>query len=163
MMNSGSFKQTGGRPLSRVEDEFGASQGQGFGKTAFNQTQGSLGTNPASLKGKLMSLEEMIKSVSDEMNFHKKEVQILKSEKDTLESVLTMKTQDVKKTLTNELMRIEEEMKRHFAHQKAENSRLQQQITALKGEKTALQQQLLGLQRRISELEMQVGNEEHMQ
>ena len=34
----------------------------------------------------------MIKSVSDELNFHKKEVQILKSEKDTLESVLSMKT-----------------------------------------------------------------------
>lgn len=28
---------------------------------------------------------------------------------------------------------------------KAENSRLQQQITALKGEKTALQQQLIGI------------------
>ena len=51
-------------------------------------------------------------------------------------------------------------MKSHFAHQKAENARLQQQITALKGEKTALQQQLLGLQRRITELEMQVGQEE---
>ena len=51
-------------------------------------------------------------------------------------------------------------MKRHFAHQKAENRRLQQQITALKGEKTALQQQLIGLQRRISELEMQVGTED---
>ena len=36
--------------------------------------------------------KEMIKSVQDEMNFHKKEVAILKSEKDTLESVLTMKT-----------------------------------------------------------------------
>ena len=60
------------------------------------------------------------------MNFHKREVSILKSEKETLESVLTMKTQDVKKSLSNELMRIEEEMKRHFAHQKAENSRLQQ-------------------------------------
>ena len=58
----------------------------------------------------------MIKSVQHEMNFHKKEVAVLKSEKDTLESVLTMKTQDVKKTLTNELLRIEEEMKRHFAH-----------------------------------------------
>ena len=58
------------------------------------------------------------------MNFHKKEVAVLKSEKDTLESVLTMKTQDVKETLTNELLRIEEEMKRHVAHQKAENSRL---------------------------------------
>jgi len=49
--------------------------------------------------------------------------------------------------------------KRHFNFQKAENSRIQQQITALKGEKTALQQQLLGLQRRITELEMQVGSE----
>ena len=38
------------------------------------------------------SSKEMIKSVSDELNFHKKEVQILKSEKDTLESVLSMKT-----------------------------------------------------------------------
>ncbi len=66
----------------------------------------------------------MIKSIQDEMTFHKREVSILKSEKETLESVLTMKTQDVKKTLSNELMRIEEEMKRHFAHQKAENSRL---------------------------------------
>ena len=47
--------------------------------------------------------------------------------------------------------------KRHFNFQKAENSRIQQQITSLKGEKTALQQQLLGLQRRITELEMQVG------
>lgn len=87
----------------------------------------------------------MVKAISDELNLHKKEVQILRSEKDTLESVLSMKTQDVKKTLTNELGRIEEEMKRHFAHQKAENSRLQQQIVALKGEKTALQQQLLGM------------------
>ena len=45
------------------------------------------------------------------MNFNIKEVQILKSEKDTLDSVLVMKTQDVKKALANELARIEEEMK----------------------------------------------------
>merc|ERR1712098_100171 len=114
-----------------------------------------------SLKGKLLALEEMIRAVSEEMNFHKKEVQILRSEKETLDSVLSMKTQDVKKSLSNEISRVDEEMKRHFAHQKAENSRLQQQITALKGEKTALQQQLLGLQRRISELELQVGQDDN--
>jgi chromosome segregation ATPase len=102
----------------------------------------------------------MIRQLGEELNFHKKEVQILRSEKDTLESVLTMKTQDVRKTLTNELFRVEEEMKRHFSHQKAENSRLQQQITSLKGEKTSLEQQLLGLQRRIAELELQVGEED---
>ena len=48
--------------------------GNKFESTKFNQTGMSLGTNPASLKGKLMSLEEMINSVSDELNFHKKEV-----------------------------------------------------------------------------------------
>ena len=38
-------------------DEFGSTQ-QGFGKTALNQTSGTMGgSNPASLKGKLMTLE----------------------------------------------------------------------------------------------------------
>ena len=82
------------------------------------------GQNTANLKGKLVALEEMIVQLGDEMNFHKGEVLQLKKEKDTLETVLTMKTQDVRKTLTNELFKVEEEMKRHFAHQKAENSRL---------------------------------------
>jgi len=67
-----------------------------------NQSQNSLQTNPGSLKSKLMTLEEMIKALSDEMNFHKKEVQLLKSEKETLQAVLTMKTADVKDSLTSE-------------------------------------------------------------
>jgi chromosome segregation ATPase len=124
----------------------------------FNQTQGSMGQttnqNTANLKGKLGALDEMIRNLADELNDHKKEVQVLRSEKETLESVLTMKTQDVRKTLTNELFKVEEEMKRHYAHQKAENSRIQQQVTALKGEKTALDMQLLELERRMSELEL---------
>ena len=49
-------------------------------------------------------------------NYHKKEVQVLRSEKETLESVLTLKTQEVRKTLTNENFKVEEEMKRHYAH-----------------------------------------------
>ena len=68
----------------------------------------------------------MILQLADELQYHKKEVQVLRSEKETLESVLTMKTQDVRKTLTNENFKVEEEMKRHYAHQKAENSRIQQ-------------------------------------
>ena len=96
--------------------------------SALSQTAGGAsvmgGQNTANLKGKLVALAEMIVQLGDEMNFHKGEVLQLKKEKDTLETVLTMKTQDVRKTLTNELFKVEEEMKRHFAHQKAENSRL---------------------------------------
>ena len=58
----------------------------------------------------------MILQLADEMQYHKKEVQVLRSEKETLESVLTIKTQDVRKTLTNENFKVEEEMKRHYNH-----------------------------------------------
>ncbi|CAE7449283.1 ALKBH3 [Symbiodinium natans] len=59
--------------------------------------------------------------------------------------------------MVGDVQRLQDEVKRHFAQQKAENGRLQQQITTLKGEKTSLQQQILGLQRRIQEIEEQVG------
>jgi hypothetical protein len=54
-------------------------------------SQGS-NNNTANLKGKLQALEEMILQLADELQYHKKEVQVLRSEKETLESVLTMKT-----------------------------------------------------------------------
>lgn len=66
----------------------------------------------------------------------------------------------MRKALTNENFKVEEEMKRHYAHQKAQNSRVQQQVTALRGEKTALDMQLLELERRMAELELQVGQED---
>lgn len=94
------------------------------------------------------------------MNTHKKEVNDLKLEKDKLQDSLRKKTSEVKNTLIQELGKVEDEMKRHFAHQKSENTRLQQQITHLKTEKTTLQNQLIALHRRISDLEMQVGNDD---
>ena len=68
------------------------------------------------MKGKLAALNDMIHQLGSELNHNKKEVQFLRSEKETLENVLTLKTQDVRKTLTNELFKVEEEMKRHYAH-----------------------------------------------
>ena len=114
----------------------------------------------ATLKGKLQTLEDSISLVAEEMNAHKKEVASLKAEKDSLTDLLRLKNNEVKQTLTQELNKVEEEMKRHFAHQKAENSRLQQQISQLKTEKTVLSNQLQAIQRRIVDLEMQVGNDD---
>jgi chromosome segregation ATPase len=106
---------------------------------------GSNTSNAASLKGKLQTLEEAIQLVADEMNAHKKDVGSLKTEKDSLQEMLRLKTQEVKSNLISELNKVDDEMKRHFAHQKAENSRLQQQISQLKTEKTVLQNQLIGI------------------
>mmetsp|Transcript_46086 Transcript_46086/g.53162 ORF Transcript_46086/g.53162 Transcript_46086/m.53162 type:complete len:135 (-) Transcript_46086:157-561(-) len=130
--------------------------------TQFRSTTPGNPNNQAqnSLKGKLINYDETVKALTEELNFHKKELQILRSERDTLENVLSMKTQDVRKSLINEVNRIEDEMKKHFSQQKSENSRLQQQITALKSDKTSLQKELIGLQRRLAELEMQIGEDD---
>lgn len=50
-MSQSKFGNTGGSGMMRSNPEDLA------GKTGFNQSQASFGTNPASLKGKLMSLE----------------------------------------------------------------------------------------------------------
>lgn len=104
-------------------------------------------------------MQDQLRQMAEELAFHKREVQVLRSEKDTLEQVITLKTQEVRKTLTNENFKVEEEMKRHQAHQKTENSRLQQQATALRGEKTALDMQLIELERRMAEVECNVGTQ----
>lgn len=116
--------------------------------------------NTAHLKGKLSSLNETIRQLQEHLNSHKKEVQILRSEKETLESVLTMKCQDTRKALTNELHRVEEEIKRHYNNQHAESQRLQQQLTGLKTDKTALEKDIIRMQKRIEELELQIGHED---
>ena len=116
--------------------------------------------NTAHLKGKLNNLYDTIHALQQQLSSHKKEVQILRGEKETLESVLTMKQNDTRKALTNELHRVEEEVKRHYANQKAESSRLQQQVTTLKTEKTALEKEILRTQGRIDELELQIGEDE---
>jgi hypothetical protein len=51
--------------------------------------------------------------LAEELAYHKNKVQVLGAEKDTLERVITAKTQKVRKTLTNENFNVEGEMKRH--------------------------------------------------
>ena len=50
---------------------------------------------------------------------------MVRQEKESLESVLALKAQDVRKTLSNEAQRVEEELKRSLAQQRAENTKLQ--------------------------------------
>jgi len=112
------------------------------------------------LKGKLQILEEDINGVASDMNTHKKELIFLKTGKDNLQDELKAKNIQVKSELAAELNKVEEQMKTHFSHQKAENTKLQQQITHLKNEKTSLQNLLHTLQRKVADLEMQVGTDD---
>ena len=52
---------------------------------------------------------------------------------------MTRKAEDIRKSLTNEVLKAEEDMKNSYLNQKNENNKLQGQITTLKTEKTNLQ------------------------
>ena len=71
-----------------------------------------------------------------------------------------MKANDTNKALTNELHRVIEEIKRHYANQAAESQRLNQQVTTLKTDKTAIEKEILRTSKRIEELELQIGKGE---
>lgn len=49
-----------------------------------NETGFNITTNPGSLKSKLNGIENVLKNLDEEMNVHRKEVDLLKSEKDNL-------------------------------------------------------------------------------
>ena len=52
-----------------------------------------------SLKTTLAKLEDMIRSVNEDINYNKREVQMLRQEKEQLENVLSHKSAEVRKTL----------------------------------------------------------------
>eukprot|EP00352_Strombidinopsis_acuminata_P003615 CAMPEP_0176397218 /NCGR_PEP_ID=MMETSP0126-20121128/44945_1 /TAXON_ID=141414 ORGANISM="Strombidinopsis acuminatum, Strain SPMC142" /NCGR_SAMPLE_ID=MMETSP0126 /ASSEMBLY_ACC=CAM_ASM_000229 /LENGTH=102 /DNA_ID=CAMNT_0017771389 /DNA_START=14 /DNA_END=322 /DNA_ORIENTATION=+ len=79
----------------------------------------------ATLKGKINGLEENVKALSEELNFYKKEIQNLRSEKETLDDVLQRKTSDIRKSLTTDVIKAEEDMKRSYVNQKSENTKIQ--------------------------------------
>ena len=128
-------------------------------ETAVSQMQGAGNENTAHLKGKLASLTDTCRQLHENLNAHKKEVQILRSEKETLENVLTMKCQDTRKALTNELHRVQEDIARHYGVMRSESVRLNQQLGNLKTEKMALEKEVVRMTKRIEELEDAIGKD----
>jgi len=115
-------------------------------KTSPMQTAESFNSMmPTGLKGKLASLEDFISMQNEELAAQRQEIESLRNDKQNIEQHYQAQLQELKKTMVADVQRMQDEVKRHFAQQKADNARLQQQITTLKGEKTSLQQQILGL------------------
>ena len=95
-------------------------------------------SNATSLKGKLTTLEETIMQVADEVNTCKKDCTSLTTEKNSLQELLKLRMHEVRNNLFTELGKLDEELNRHYKHQKAENTKLAQTLSQLKQEKMNL-------------------------
>lgn len=74
----------------------------------------------------------MINDCSKEVLFHIKDVQICRSEKDTLDEVLEMKTGDIPTSIMPEIERVDAELNRHIIHQSFETNVFDVEIDELK-------------------------------
>ena len=114
---------------------------------------------PTGLKGKIASLEEIIANQNAELALQRDEISSLRGEKLEIEEHYKILIDELKRGMLADVQKMQEDSKKHFVQQKAENGRVQQQVAILKSDKTTLQQQVLALQRRIQELEEQIGQD----
>ena len=77
-----------------------------------------------------------------------------------MSDIIATKGDQLRENIESSIQKMDGEIQKSLSHQKAENSRLQQQITQLNSDKTIIKNQLLALQRRIEDIEAQVGNEQ---
>ena len=127
---------------------------------SFDISKDIMPDNTNSLKGKLSTLEIMFDEIFNEMLTYQDELNRIEKEKKEFEVDLKASTESDKTNLFKDLDRAMNEMEKHFDQQKDENKRLQLRIGKLKTYKAGLQGQLIALQRRITDLEIQVGNDE---
>ncbi len=77
------------------------------------------------MKGHLHALEGKLNDILTEIKYHRQQVTIVRSEKDTLEQVLQMKIADTKKSIQNDEARVRNDMEKSKKTQKQETQRLQ--------------------------------------
>ena len=109
-----------------------------------------------SLKDKIEYMQEDLRLVTDDVNYHKKDLQILRSQKEHLENVLSMKAIDVRKSLANEIVKVDNALNRSMKAQIAENELLLNQIKELQSEKDMLSSTLNVLLKKIEVLESKI-------
>lgn len=109
------------------------------------------------IKYRIFELEKKIFDQANIMNQHKVIMSSLKDDKENTEETVKKNTKQVTDFLTQEFLKVQNEMNKHFQMQKNENEDLQNEIISLKTEKTKLVSEIISYQRKISELEMIIG------
>eukprot|EP00831_Metopus_contortus_P055861 TRINITY_DN4742_c0_g1_i4.p1 TRINITY_DN4742_c0_g1~~TRINITY_DN4742_c0_g1_i4.p1 ORF type:complete len:168 (+),score=48.56 TRINITY_DN4742_c0_g1_i4:127-630(+) len=114
----------------------------------------------ANIKSKLSDLEDVIQKMQQTLANFRNDFSNIRMDKEKQDHRLQEVKKDCVNQLNTQLFELDDEMKRHLAHQKAENSRLQQQITQLKGDKTTINENLNKLESEIKDLQTHVGEDE---
>ena len=116
-------------------------------------------TKQVSFSGFVYDLEEEIAETRKELNFCKKEVQILNTERDTVLEMARTKLQDIDKYLHKEIRYLDELVKKDHDKQSKEFGKFWQQTQQVKGIEDALDDHRMELVKRILTIQDHLGVE----
>ena len=111
----------------------------------------------SSLKTKYEILEEnflqLIKAVHD----NNQELDNFDGKREQFLNTIDEKARQLEDNVGSSITRMDGEIQKSLSHQKAENSRLEQQITQLATDENIIKNQLLIVQKRIEDIQLQIG------
>ena len=114
-------------------------------------------TTMSSLKSKYEILEnnflELVKAVKD----NSQELEIFDGKREFFLNSIDEKARNIEDNVGSSITKMDAEIQKSLSHQKAENSRLDQQINQLKIDENIIKNQLLVVQKRIEDIQIQIG------
>ena len=114
-------------------------------------------TTMSSLKTKYEILEEnfleLVKAVKD----NSQELEIFDGKREFFLNSIDEKARNIEDNVGSSITKMDAEIQKSLSHQKAENSRLDQQINQLKVDENIIKNQLLIVQKRIDDIQLQIG------
>ena len=114
-------------------------------------------TTMSSLKSKYEILEnnflELVKAVKD----NSQELEIFDGKREFFLNGIDEKARNIEDNIVSSITKMDAEIQKSLSHQKAENSRLDQQINQLKIDENIIKNQLLVVQKRIEDIQIQIG------
>ena len=116
-------------------------------------------TTMTSLATKYKVLETNLLEIMKDLSDHKKQFKNFRDSQQDIQGLIADKGDQLKDNIEGSIQKMDGEIQKSLSHQKAENSRLQQQITQLNTDETIIKNQLIALSKRIDDIELQVGQE----
>ena len=121
-------------------------------KNSFNDT------TLANLTEKYEILNENLNNLIKAMNDHKKDFKEFQGGNENIPEYIDEKAKQIEDNVGSSITRMDGEVQKSLSHQKAENSRLQQQISQLNTDQIVIKNQLLNIQKRIDDIQLQIGD-----
>ena len=125
---------------------------QNINNSSFNDT------TLTNLTAKYEILNENLNNLIKAMEDHKQDFKEFQGGNENIPEYIDAKAKQIEDNVGSSITRVDGEVQKSLSHQKAENSRLQQQISQLNTDQIVIKNQLLNIQKRIEDIQLQIGD-----